>query len=285
MHSIHRLAILISMSVTLLISCTEKPESLISEQDIYPWCIVAFDSLERSPVDRIRMLQKMDFDRYAYDCDIKYLDGMAEELQLAHEKNIEVTAVWLWLNAKRDSIGKLSPRNQRIFEIVEASAQRPEFWVSFSPNFFEKLGHDESQRLAANMLRHIHSKADSIDAGISIYNHKGWFGDIDNMVQLVETLPELEMGIVYNFHHGHQDIIDFPRVAKKIAPYLSTVNINGMRKGGPKILALGEGDHEKEMIQILQAEGFVGPWGILGHIREEDVRVVLERNLSGLKSL
>ncbi len=66
---------------------------------------------------------------------------------------------------------------------------------------------------------------------------------------------------------------------------MSYVNINGIRKEGPQILTIGEGDFENEMINVLRDEGFDGPWGILGHIKSEDVQKVLERNMNGLKSL
>lgn len=38
------------------------------------------------------------------------------------------------------------------------------------------------------------------------------------------------------------------------------------------------------VIQLMEA-GFKGQWGILGHVETEDVKLVLERNIRGLKSL
>ena len=70
-----------------------------------------------------------------------------------------------------------------------------------------------------------------------------------------------------------------------MVPYLSTVNINGMRKDGPKILTVGRGDYEEDMIKILIEKGYDGPWGILGHVEERDVKEVLLENMEGLKNL
>lgn len=280
-----RLPLLILLISMLILSCSSKQESIIDMSDVYPWCIVAFDSLQRSPSDRIEMLKVLGFDSYAYDCDIKYLDGMEEELALAKENDIEVTAVWLWLNPKRDSLGKLSPRNQRIFDIVSRSDHKPAFWISFSPDFFKKRSHAESIQYSSEMIHYVHMKAAEIGCDVQIYNHKGWFGDPDNMVEIIKSLPDLNLKMVYNFHHALQDLGDYQRVIKMISPHLASVNINGMRKDGPKILTVGEGDYERRMIQELKANGFEGPWGILGHIKEEDVRVVLERNIAGLKKL
>ena len=64
-----------------------------------------------------------------------------------------------------------------------------------------------------------------------------------------------------------------------------SVNLNGMRKGGPKILPIGQGDHEREMIQILLNKGYNGPWGILGHVEDADVKYVLDQNIDGLNNL
>jgi hypothetical protein len=45
------------------------------------------------------------------------------------------------------------------------------------------------------------------------------------------------------------------------------------------------GGYEFEMIKILKKNGFGGPWGILRHIKTEDVQKVLVRNTEGLKLL
>ena len=51
------------------------------------------------------------------------------------------------------------------------------------------------------------------------------------------------------------------------------------------ILTLGEGDKELGMMQKLKASGFNGSIGIIGHTDNEDVKLVLERNIDGLKRL
>ena len=68
-------------------------------------------------------------------------------------------------------------------------------------------------------------------------------------------------------------------------PFLSTININGMRQEGPKIITLGEGDRELDMLRIIKESGYRGSIGILGHTEGEDIRIVLERNLEGLADL
>ena len=52
-----------------------------------------------------------------------------------------------------------------------------------------------------------------------------------------------------------------------------------------KIITLGEGDRELEMLRIIQASGYLGPIGIIGHTEGKDIRAVLEGNLEGLEVL
>lgn len=269
----------------VIFSCAKQTKSSHSFEELTPWCIVNFDSLERSPIDRINMLKKMGFTKYGYEWDERHLIEMKEEFTLAKENNIEIMSIFLWLNAKRDSIGKLSPSNKRMLSILKDVEYKPTIWLSFSNNYFEDLNQEQSISLAIEFIKFIKFEADKIGCKVALYNHHGWFGNPHNQVKIIELLPQDSLSMVYNFHHAHQYLDEFPEIAKKIKPYLSYVNINGMRKEGPQILTIGEGDHEVDMLNILLKEGFVGPWGILGHIESEDVQKVLERNVNGLKSL
>ena len=120
---------------------------------------------------------------------------------------------------------------------------------------------------------------------IALYNHRGWFGNPYNQIEIINELPELQLGMVYNFHHAHEYLDDFPEIVKSIKPYLIAVNLNGMSLEGQKIMSVGSGEYEKQMIQLLLEEGYHGPWGILGHVGERDVRKVVEENIRGLNSL
>jgi hypothetical protein len=118
-----------------------------------------------------------------------------------------------------------------------------------------------------------------------LYNHGGWFGNPDNLVKIVEALPEKEVEIIFNFHHAHNLLDDYPQMVKNMLPYLWAVNLNGMNPDGPKILTIGEGSEEAKMIQVLEEKGYDGPYGILGHRTDADVKLVLERNINGLSKI
>ena len=71
-----------------------------------------------------------------------------------------------------------------------------------------------------------------------------------------------------------------------MAPYLITVNVNGMRAGGPKIVSFGDGDDggaaERRMVAALAAAGYRGPIGILGHREERDVEECVREGMEGV---
>jgi sugar phosphate isomerase/epimerase len=68
-------------------------------------------------------------------------------------------------------------------------------------------------------------------------------------------------------------------------PYLLTVNFNGMRDGGPHILPVGDGSHERAMLRDLIAAGYRGPIGVLHHRDGVDAETGLRENLIGIERL
>jgi sugar phosphate isomerase/epimerase len=94
------------------------------------------------------------------------------------------------------------------------------------------------------------------------------------------------VGIVYNLHHGHGHIQDFPQVLAAMQPYLLCLNLNGMNDNAqPKILPVGSGQHDLALLQTIRQSGYAGPLGILGHRADMDAEVALQQNLDGLKKL
>ena len=94
------------------------------------------------------------------------------------------------------------------------------------------------------------------------------------------------VGIVYNLHHGHEHIADFAKQFKMLQPYLLCMNLNGMNDGAqPKILPIGDGMHDVELIGLIRNSGYTGPIGILDHREQLDSEESLKQNLVGLKSV
>lgn len=266
-------------------ACKKNPAQLIKVEEVSAWCIIGFDALERTPEQRIALLKEMDIKKYGYNRGKGDYSLLKHEFKLAKENNIEISSVFVWLNANRDSIGKLSDANEKLLTQLKEVDQKPAIWVSFSNNYFENIDDQKSIQVAVDMIKYIKSRTDDLGCQLALYNHTGWFAKPQNQINIIKEIGLEDISMVYNFHHAQGDVDEFSESVKMIKPYLSYVNLNGVKKEGPKIVDIGKGDHEYEMINKLIKEGYDGPWGILGHIKTEDVKVVLERNIEGLKSL
>ena len=277
---------LILAALLLLGSCDQRPDKAkISMENLYAWCIVPFDSLERTPAERIAMLKRLGITKYAYDWRTEHLNSTAQELELARDNHIEVNALWLWIDDNWDSVGKLNESNERLFEIIEEAHYQGQIWVSFHANYFENLTDEAALAKGVDMIGYLSNRAKALSCKIALYNHGDWFGEPEDQVKIIKALPQEELGIIYNFHHAHHQIDAYPQLVSTMMPYLWSVNLNGLRREGPKILTLGEGDFELEFVETLIEAGYTGDFGILGHVEDADVEVVLEANLNGLKSM
>lgn len=277
----------IMLTVILLfgiISCNTNQPAKPDMKNYFAWCIVPFDNQDRTPEQRIEMLKRLGFESYAYDWREKHLPEMAKEINLATENGIKINAVWMWID-KSDSISKLSPNNQKVLQTLEETGLKTQIWMSFPEDYFDGMGDDERLDKASEMISYLSAEAEKLGCKIGLYNHGGWFGNPDNLVKIIEMLPGKEIGIIFNFHHAHDLLANFEEMVKNMMPHLWTVNLNGMNPGGPKILPIGSGEKEAEMLTVLKKNGFTGPFGILGHIEDADVEMVLQANLEGLKTI
>lgn len=256
---------------------------LFDKENLVAWCIVPFDAADRSPEQRARMLNELGISALAYDYRDSHIPSFPEEIEVLKAHDIDLRAVWLWADPRQeDALGKAG---RTIFEMLGSSGTQTEIWVGMPEDAFEELSQEESLALAGSSLRGILAEAEKIGCSLALYNHGGWYGEPANLVRIVEKLGSEKLRIVYNFHHGHQQVDRFSEYLDLMLPYLSTINLNGMRVEGPKIIPLGNGDREEEMMRIIQASGFSGSIGIIGHTDGEDIGPVLEGNLLGLENL
>jgi len=157
--------------------------------------------------------------------------------------------------------------------------------VGFAPNFFEGLDDATRVKKGAAIITYLRDIAATTGSTVSLYNHGDWFGEPENEVKIIKAVGGSSIGMVYNFHHAHDQVARFKENLPLMLPYLRAVNLDGLRPSGPKILPIGEGTEERWMFRLLKDSGYKGPIGILGHTEGEDVRDVLKRNLEGLKKL
>lgn len=275
------LIIVISMSMT---ACkNERTVQLFERENLVAWCIVPFDAANRTPMQRALMLKELGFTQMAYDYREHNIPSFKEEIETLKEQHISLVAAWLWVDPRWEE--PLDERGRAIFETLRATGTSTEIWVGFPEDAFEGLSHEKSLSWSIRVVKQIQEEAKAIGCRMALYNHGGWFGEPKNLVEIAESLDPEQIRIVYNFHHAHHEVDQFRENLELMLPYLSIINLNGMRVEGPKIIPLGEGDREAEMLKIIEESGYSGPIGIIGHTEGKDIGGVLKENLAGLEKL
>lgn len=283
MRNVVVLTMLIALGLPACKSLVSDGDKLFQKENLVAWCIVPFDAEDRSPEERAVMLKELGITALAYDYRDSHIPSFRDEIEVLKSHDICLQAVWLWVDPRKTDV--LGASGRTIFEMLGSSGCKTEIWVGMSEDAFEGLSDEESLVLAVSAIREVFSEADQIGCSLALYNHGGWYGEPENLVGIIEKLGSEHVRIVYNFHHGHHQVNSFEEYLDLMLPHLSTINLNGMRVEGPKIITLGEGDRELEMLRTIQASGYSGPIGIIGHTEGEDIGKVLERNLKGLEQL
>ncbi|WP_197441391.1 sugar phosphate isomerase/epimerase family protein [Thalassoglobus neptunius] len=257
---------------------SERPQNF-QVDELVAWCIVPFDASQRGPAERAQMIADLGMSKIAYDWRQQHVSEFAAEIEEYKKRQLEFFAFWSW----HDDFAQLASEKNIA----------PQFWITNpSPN-----GETQAERVAAatQQLLPLVRKAEAIGGRLGLYNHGGWGGEPENLVAVCKSLraetQNDSVGIVYNFHHGHEHIDDFADALNAMLPYLFCLNLNGMADSEDvnglenKILPIGSGKHERKMIQAILESGYDGPIGVLDHRSELDARESLQQNLDGLDEL
>ena len=223
------------------------------------WCIVPFDAKQRGPEARAIMVRGLGMTRVAYDWRDVHVPTFEEEILQYKKHEIEFFAFWGWHDAFEPLIAK--------------HGIHPQIWMMFGAP--QEGTEEEKIKAAAESLLPLVEKTRKYNLKLALYNHGGWSGEPKNMVAVCEYLRKNHkgdhVGIVYNLHHGHEHIADFAEQLALLQPYLLCLNLNGMNDNAqPKILPIGQGQHDVEMIGMIRKSGYTGPIGIIDH-REQGV--------------
>jgi len=258
------------------------PPLVFERSNLVAWCIVPFDVKHRTPEQRVEMLQRLGFTKYAYDWRAEHLPTFERELLELRKRRIELTAVWFPAALNADA--------QTILAALKKHQIKTQLWVTMSGGGPAKNEEEQRRRVVehANAVRPIAEAAAAIGCSVALYNHGNWFGEPENQLAIIDALNLPNVGIVYNLHHGHAHLDRFPALLKRIQPHLYALNLNGMVKDGEakgrKILPVGQGDLDLGLLQTIAASGYRGPVGILGHT-DDDAEARLKDNLDGLEWL
>jgi sugar phosphate isomerase/epimerase len=249
-------------------------------RNLTAWCIVPFDAKNRTPEERAQMLSKLNIRQFAYDWRDEHLPLLDRELDALRKNGIRLTAFWFPSSLEPQN----DPNVRRILEFLKRRNVKTQLWLSLNiPE--QDTTHAQRIESAAKAVQWIADEANRIGCKVALYNHGGWYGEPDNQIQIIRASGRKNVGIVYNFHHGHHHIDRFPELFTRMKPYLLALNINGMRPEGPKILNVGDGIREEAMLRVVRDSGWSGPVGILGHRAELDAEEALRGNLKGLASI
>lgn len=252
---------------------------LFDQQNLTAWCVVPFDAKKRGPEERAAMLQRLGFTRFAYDWRAEHVPTFDAEIEALQRRGIELVAWWFPTDAN-------DPAARTILEAIQRHRIHPQLWVTGwgAPT---KTPAEQQQRVEqeAERIRKIVELAKPAGCQVHLYNHSGWFGQPDNQVAVIERLKQQGVsgvGMIYNFSHGHDDIADFAAIWKRIRPYVVAVNVTGMVQGGAdRLIPPSQGEHELEMLRVIQQSGWRGPIGLIAE-QGGDAEVTLGNYQRGL---
>jgi sugar phosphate isomerase/epimerase len=251
--------------------------ALFGRDNLVAWCIVPFDARKRGPEERAVMLRRLGFRRFVYDWRAEHIPSFDAELDALERHGIALAGFWFPATLNQDA--------RIILDLLERHKVRTQLWVTMQDP--APAARDQSVKVGAAVrtLRPIADEAARIGCTLGLYNHGGWFGEPENQIAIIGRLERPNVGIVYNLHHGHDHLDRFRALLATMKPHLLALNLNGMVKDGDKvgkkILPLGQGDRDLDVLRTIVESGYRGPIGIIGHT-QDDAEQRLQDNLDGL---
>ena len=245
------------------------------------WCIVPFDAKKRAPEARAEMLERLGFKLFAYDYRAEHVPTFDAEMEALARHHVQLLAWWF--------PGALNDEARLILDVLKRHHVRAQLWVTGGGES-PKTAAEHEARVVAEVarLRPIAEAAAQIGCPVALYNHGGWFGEPENQIVIIERLRAggiTNVGLVYNLHHGHEHLDRFGALLRLMKPHLFALNLNGMTRDGErlgqKIMPIGQGDIDLDLLRAIRDSGWRGPIGILNHT-DEDAEARLLDNLEGL---
>ncbi len=269
---------LVGVDIPKQVEFNAKP---FAKENLMAWCIVPFDASKRTPEQRATMLRELGIRRFAYDYRAEHIPSFEREIAALKANGIELSAWWF--------PSTLNEEAKMILSLFAKHNEHPQLWVMGGGDVnMTAIQADAFATQEAERIRTIAVAAQKIGCKVGLYNHGGWFGVPENQLELIRRINMPNVGIVFNLHHAHDQLDRLPAVLAMLKPHLLVLNINGMQTDGErlgkKILPIGTGDRDMEILTAISESGYEGPIGILNHT-DEDARGRLELNLSGLESL
>jgi sugar phosphate isomerase/epimerase len=287
--ALHLLLISLSALMTFTFDhalCQASPGTgeVFSKKNLVAWCIVPFDNKKRGPEERAQMLDKLGIKKFAYDWREEHVSSFDEEMNALKKHHIELQAFWM-------PYGPDPAKNKHyadIFALLQRHNIKTQLWWSYGSSNDSLKNMTQKEKVAAvgNMVRIMAEDAAKIGCTVGLYNHNGWFGEPENLLAILEHVKMSNVGIVYNFNHAEEQTERFSGFFPQILPHLIALNIAGLKKGAPgKVVPVGQGDSEENMIRIIAESSYRGTIGIINENTDPDAEAGLTMNIDGLKKI
>lgn len=279
--TLRRLALLVVGGGALTLTAAPPDLAMFHQDNLAAWCIVPFDKSKRGPEERAAMLEKLKLRKFVYDYRPEHVPTFDAELTALKKHGIELLGWWF--------PGKLNDEAKQTLELFQRHGVKPQLWITGGGER-PKNSAEAEQRYNAEIarLKPIAEAAQTQGLKVGLYNHGGWFGEPETQVELIRRLGMNNVGMVYNLHHGHDHVRRLAQIMRLITPHLICFNLNGMvengDKHGMKIVPIGQGEQDLDVLKIVANSGYRGPIGILNHTNE-DAEERLQDNLDGLRWL
>lgn len=278
--------LLLLFTITLLNAdevIAQAPVDVFSKDNLIAWCIVPFDSQNRTPEQRAEMLNELGINKLAYDWREKHIPEFDEEVLQLKQHNINLQAFWYACGPR--------PWEDKNFSIILALFKKhqvkTQLWSMFIPDKgFDTLSQQAKIEATAKTVAFVADKLNEAGCTLGLYNHGGWTSEPENQLAIIDYLKKPNIGIVYNFSHSEEQIHRFPEFYPAIQPHLLAINLTGLKGGYPaEVVAVGQGNIEPRMMQMIRKSGYKGPIGIINENFAADARDGLLINIEGMKKV
>jgi hypothetical protein len=209
-----RLAVACAFSMVTAAVAEARTDNLWDRGNLVACVVNHFDAKARNPEETAQMFNRLGITKLAYNWrepDVAHFDELIETMQKHH---IEIVAWILY--------GSGNAHTQLILDTFKKHNIHPQLWI-------EESGQGRTaadvQTTPEQQKQRIKDQADKVEAlsklsrpyktKIVLYNHNGWLGMEPNQIAVIEELKKRgvkDVGMVYNFSHGHEDIQDFPAI-------------------------------------------------------------------------
>ena len=231
------------------------------------------------------MLEKLGFRHFAYDWRGEHIPTFDAEVDALAKHKVALDAFWV-------APGELNKESRIILDVLKRHQIQAQLWVLLDFGADRVDGRRAGRRrieAASAKLKPLAEEAAKIGCSLALYNHGGWFGEPENQIAIIENLKKqaiINVGMVYNLHHGHDHLDRLPELLTKMMPYLRTINLNGIgpgrRQGRPEDpAARARARWTWTLLRTIADSGYRGPIGILGHTNDDAEERLLD-NLDGL---